>query len=264
MITPALLALALAAKPAPPPLAPAGPWYVRAEEEMCLLERRYPLGDRTMSLIFQPLLDLDQMEVYVISPGQGQQYAGKFSARVASSPEPFAGSYYSVGMPKTKNRLTRLTADRRLLEGLKDGDTLQIQAKPVDQTFTIVRPDKARVALQSCIDSLKKAWGIDADMAARAVVPMEGNPARYFGPDAYPYEAYRQGVYGRVVALLNIGTTGAVDHCRIVSSAGQLLNEGTCKAAARIRFKPPRDKDGKPLASTYVLPVRWVLPGSPG
>ena len=95
------------------------------------------------------------------------------------------------------------------------------------------------------------------------MLPLKGKPVRYFGPDTYPAEALRQRVYGRVIALLNIDTSGAVEHCRIVSSAGQLLNEGTCKAPQRIRFKPALDKDGRPLPSTYVLPVRWVLPGSP-
>ena len=269
MIAPVLLALALAAKPwvakpEPTPLMPNGPWYVRGEENMCLLERRYTLGDRTVSLVFQPLLDLPTMEVFVIDPkSSGRQYQGDFAATVAPAGTPFAGRYFSVSSDKGKARVTRLSVERQLLEGLKDGDRLHVRAKPLDQTFTMVRPEKARVALQSCIDGLKKEWGIDPEIAGRGVTPLEGNPARYFGPSTYPPEALRSGIYGRVIAFLNIDASGGVGKCRILSSAGQALNEGTCKAAARIRFKPARDKDGNGLPSTYLLPVRWVLPGSP-
>ena len=120
------------------------------------------------------------------------------------------------------------------------------------------------MALTSCVDGLKKAWGIDPADKDRAATPLEGNPARYFGTSDYPPEAYRSGIYGRVIALLTIDAAGAVSNCRILSSAGPALNAGTCKAAMRIKFKPPRDMDGKALPSTYILPVRWVLPGSPG
>lgn len=262
MIGITLLALALAAKPASPPVSPTGPWYVRAEENMCLLERRYVIGDQTIALIFQPLLDLEQMELFVIEPGGGgRQYVGTFSAEIARAEQPYTGRYFSVSA--SKSRVTRLTTERRLLNDLKDGDTLRIQARPVDQSFTIKRPEKVRGVLQECIDGLKKSWGINLDVEGRAVTPLEGNPARYFGPNSYPPEAYQQGIYGRVIALLNIDATGAVTNCRIVSSAGPALNEGTCTAARRIRFKPARDKEGQPLPSSYVLPVRWVLPNSP-
>ena len=139
---------------------------------------------------------------------------------------------------------------------------LSIAAKPVVLRFAIVQPDKAKVALAGCVADLKKAWGIDPDLTARTAIPLQGNPARYFSTANYPSEASDRGIYGRVIVLLSVTEQGTVGACRILSSAGEALNAGTCKAAMRIRFKPARDKDGKPLPSTYTLPVRWVLPGS--
>lgn len=253
----------LADKPAPPVVAPAGPWYVRAEENMCLLERRYPIGEEQVTLLFRPLLDLPTMEMYVIAPGRGDQYDGQFEATVGSDGTPFTGRYFSVITTGKKVRVTRLSVERRLLGGLKDGDQLHIKAKPVDMTFKLAKPEKARDTLKTCNVELQRSWGIDPETSARAVSPLEGNPARYFGPDAYPREALQKGIYGRVIALLSIDAAGTVTGCRIVSSAGPALNDGTCKAAARIRFKPPVDQNNKPLSSNYLLPVRWVLPGSP-
>ena len=258
------LAALLLAAALPAVTAPTGPWIVRADENLCLLERNYPVGDKTNTLVFQPLLDLPTMELYVVSPDRNyNQFTGDFAARIGEKGEPIIGHYYSVYVPRTKTRLTRMTLPRSALDTLADGDTLYVQAKPVNLAFKIVHPDKARTTLASCVTDLKKSWGIDPDMASRTVTPLEGNPGRYFNADSYPTEAFRQRVYGRVVALLNIGTDGTVVHCRIVSSAGTALNDGTCKVAQRIRFKPARDKDGTALPATYLLPVRWVLPGAP-
>lgn len=259
--------LVLAATAAPLPLKPSGPWIVQVEDNMCLLERNYPIGKGPAKqvLIFQPLLDLPTMDFYVMSDrgSSGQQYLGKFTVRIEPGARSYTGRYYSVASDKSGNRVTRFTLERAVLDELRDGDVMTVQARPVNSSFAIVRPDKARPALTGCIADLKKAWGVDTDDAARIATPLEGNPARYFNADSYPPEAYSQGIFGRVVTLLNVGTQGQVEKCRIVSSAGKALNDGTCKVAMRIRFKPARDAAGTALASTYVLPVRWVLPGSP-
>ena len=259
MILPLLLASAT-----PSPVAPTGPWIVSVEENMCLLERHYPAARDQTSLVFQPLLDLPTMELFIATAdGYDNQHVGTFKVRVEPGARTFTGHYFSAHVPTTTRRLTRLTIDRVMLDGLRDGDTLFVQAKPINAGFSIVRPEKARPALDGCIADLKKSWGIDPDRDARAVTTLDGNPARYFGPNAYPKEALDKGIYGKVIALLNITPEGTVENCRIVSSAGRLLNEGTCTAARRIRFKPPLDAQGKPLASTYLLPVRCHLPGAP-
>lgn len=261
---PLILPLLAAIAPPPVPLKPTGPWIVRAEENLCLLERSYPVGNKRLSLIFQPLLDLTTMEVFVIGGDKkgDRQFTGDFKADVQPGARDYDGRYFSV-VGRSKYRITRLSVDRTILDELRDGEALRIQAKPIDLSFVIVKPDAARIALTKCIDGLKKAWGIDSADRDRVATPLDGNPARYFSTSDYPPEAYRNGIYGRVVALLNIDAAGAVSNCRILSSAGPALNAGTCRAAMRIRFKPARDMDGKPLPTTYILPVHWVLPGLP-
>ncbi|WP_419808426.1 energy transducer TonB [Sphingomonas sp.] len=256
-----LLPLLLAAAAPPPVLTSVGPWVVNVSENMCLLQRSFPVGEKKVMLVFQPLLDLDSMELYVITDDTSQrQYQGNYTARIGREGQEITGRYYSVWAAASRSRITRLTTDRTVLEHLQDGDTLAIEARPVNLSFRIVRPANARTALQSCIVDLKRSWGIDPDVASRTATQLEGNPAQYFGPDSYPREALRQGIYGRVIALLNTTPAGTVERCHIVSSAGPALNDGTCKAAMRIRFRPARDADGKPLPSTYLLPVRWILP----
>lgn len=262
---PLTILLAAAAVAPSPPMTPVGPWQVRAEENLCLLQRDYTAGPEKVSLLFQPLLDLDTMELFVITADRSdKQYVGSFTVATGPSAEPYEGKYFSIYAPARKVRVTRLSIDRAALDRIKDGDVLTIKAKPVNRSFTVVRPEKARIALRDCVDDLKRSWGIDPEMKDRTATPLEGDPARFFSYSDYPAEAVNKGIYGRVVALLNVDQGGAVTHCRIVSSAGSELNAGTCKQAVRIRFKPARDIDGKPLPSTYILPVRWVLPGAPG
>lgn len=245
-------------------LQPVSPWMVRSEEGLCLLERHYQADGQPISLMFQPMLDLPSMELFVITPDKtDKQYVGAFTATLGAA-EPMTGDYISVVSSKSKLRVTRLSITREVLDRMKHGDRLAIKADPVDRSFLIVQPDLPKLQLAGCIADLKKAWGIDPDIKDQIASQLEGNPAKWFSPNSYPREAWSNGIYGRVIALLNINDKGGVSACRILSSAGAALNAGTCKAAMNIRFTPARDVAGKPMPSTYILPVRWVLPGTEG
>ncbi|MGI4732620.1 MAG: energy transducer TonB [Janthinobacterium lividum] len=91
---------------------------------------------------------------------------------------------------------------------------------------------------------------------------LKGNPGQYFGPDAYPPGALRAEAQGRVVAALTVGTDGRVSGCSVTTSSGNSdLDDATCRIAKRsVRFTAAKDASGAPIASSYTLPVRWVLP----
>jgi len=91
---------------------------------------------------------------------------------------------------------------------------------------------------------------------------LRGNPGQFFGADNYPPAAIRAGAQGRVVARLSVGADGRVADCSVTASSGNDdLDSTTCRIArSRIRFTPAKDDNGNNMASTYTLPVRWVLP----
>jgi len=97
-------------------------------------------------------------------------------------------------------------------------------------------------------------------VSQRAAV--QGNPGRFFGPDAYPPAAIRAEAQGRVVAALTVGPDGRVSGCTVTSSSGNSdLDDATCRIArSKVRFTPAKDDAGNPTSSSYTLPVRWVLP----
>lgn len=91
---------------------------------------------------------------------------------------------------------------------------------------------------------------------------LKGNPAQFFGPDAYPPAAIRAEAQGRVVAALTIGPDGRVSACSVTTSSGNSdLDDATCRIArSKVKFTPAKDDAGNPTSSSYTLPVRWVLP----
>lgn len=91
---------------------------------------------------------------------------------------------------------------------------------------------------------------------------LKGNPGQFFGTDNYPPAAIRAGAQGRVVARLSVGADGRVTDCTVSASSGnEDLDSTTCRIAkSRVRFSPAKDDSGNAIASTYTLPVRWVLP----
>ena len=105
------------------------------------------------------------------------------------------------------------------------------------------------------------AWQRKPSVVGKAA-GVKGNPGEFFGGDSYPPAAIRAGEQGRVVARLEIGVDGRVKECSVAESSGSAsLDAKTCEIAlGRITFTPALDESGSPIASSYTLPVRWVLP----
>lgn len=101
-----------------------------------------------------------------------------------------------------------------------------------------------------------------APPAVSKAAGLKGNPGQFFGADNYPPSAIRAEEQGRVVAKLTVGTDGRVTDCVVTTSSNSsALDQATCRIAkSRVRFTPAIDAAGNPVASSYTLPVRWVLP----
>lgn len=257
-----LNALMLAtAMPQSAALMPTGPWQVRADEDRCRLERTYIQGEGKLTIGFEPSLVNEHVDLLVLTEDAStRSYAGNFALTISPGARHFVGHYDSLKLAGQNSRVTRVFIDMPALFGLKDGDVLHVEATPITYDLTITHPDKARDALNGCIADLKKSWGVQPLVNGQVPPTLAGNPAVWFGADAYPSDAFRQHIQGRVITVLTVGDDGAVKHCRVVVSPNPALDDGTCKAAAHIRFLPARGPDGTALASTYIMPVRWTLP----
>lgn len=109
--------------------------------------------------------------------------------------------------------------------------------------------------------------GAQSDAAPARVEPTpRAELATLFGPNAYPPLAATAREDGTVIAALAIDPQGAVTACRIVTTSNSTsLDVGTCRimTGRKTSFSPARDAAGKPVAGSYELKVRWVLPEAP-
>ena len=77
-------------------------------------------------------------------------------------------------------------------------------------------------------------------------------------PD-YPWSARRRGREGVVVLRLDVASTGEVLQTSILQSSGEpVLDQAATEALSRWRLTPARE-NGKPVAATITVPIRFVL-----
>lgn len=259
----ALLAGLATAPAAVPPLQPIGPWQIEAAENMCLLAHGFGAGDSRITVAFQPMFTTKTMEIIVLTPRDGSdQRGGKATVAFSPTGKRLDGEYFSVDLPDQNRRLARLTVDSAAFDELKGTSELAIKAPPIDLSLHIPSVGKALAAFDDCQKNLLASWGVDPASLDEERAPKPHNIPHLFGSDDYPIQAIRAGVYGRVVTVLQVSAGGKVTNCRVVASAGKMLNDGTCAVAMRATFDPAHDAQGKPVSSIFVLPVHWMLPGS--
>ena len=249
-------------RPAPTVLPHTGPWTVAAEDNLCLLSHGFGTTDAKVTLAFQPLLTASMMELIVLAPDRtADQRTGEATVTLQPGDRTLHATYVSVPTRDHARRLTRMTISSEVMADLAAARTLTVEADRLAMTFQLAPPAKALLAIDACQRDLLTEWGVDPALVDGAHRPVARDPSRSFNADSYPPAAVREGVSGRVVAVLQVDARGTVSNCRVVASAGEALNATTCSIARKIPFIPAHDDAGRAVPSIYVLPVRWVMPG---
>lgn len=101
-------------------------------------------------------------------------------------------------------------------------------------------------------------------IAPKSVISPPTNPLLepLFTADDYPWDAFKNGWKGEVVADLIVGRDGRVRQCSIFKASGyDSLDKRTCDVLIeRARFAPARDANGNPVEDTFRAPViKWKL-----
>lgn len=89
-----------------------------------------------------------------------------------------------------------------------------------------------------------------------------GNLLSLFSADDYPESALSAGAQGTTTVRFEIGTTGRITSCSVISSSGNsALDAATCRVLqSRARFTPAKDSNGNPTTDSMTQSVKWVLP----
>lgn len=76
----------------------------------------------------------------------------------------------------------------------------------------------------------------------------------------YPAEALRRSIHGRVMLRVTVSVDGAVSDLEVAQTSGHhMFDAAALKAVQRWRFEPAR-RDGRPVMSTVLLPIRFLPP----
>jgi TonB family protein len=242
------------------PLQPTGKWQVAFEESLCAMSRPYGAAEQGPTLAFRPFPMNDRAEVAIVEP-RGKNARRDGAAEVAFAPGRTLPASFSAFGTAQGVRVVHVYLDRSLLHELAGAESVTIRADNRSYAFAVPKAASALKVLDQCETSLLQQWGVDPALKTGALAKLRGNPSSYFSPADYPTEALRAEHRGRAVALLAVSAGGSVSSCRIVESSGApTLDTETCRIAQqRLRFDPALDAAGKPVASQYLLPVRWQL-----
>lgn len=248
----------LAAQSAPAPLAPHGKWVVDFGD-LCTLMRSYgPDGGLTLGL--RPVTG-GSIILLVMYGGAGTKLrVGKARVTLGDTVVGDIG-YFTTSDPRTNQSVTVIRTTRDRLAGLGGATTIRIKTgEQPEQAFLIPSADKSLAVLASCENDLLKSWGVDADAIAQPVDA--GEWMTWYSYDDYPASALSGGEQGTVTFRVTVDASGHPSDCVIIgSSESTALDQTTCQVVLRRgRFKPARDKSGKPVPSIWSSSVIWRLP----
>lgn len=77
---------------------------------------------------------------------------------------------------------------------------------------------------------------------------------------AYPAEARRLGIEGKIRVRLLVDASGKVSQARLLGALGHGLDELALARARAIQFHPARDSDDRPVASVVIWTFTFTLP----
>jgi protein TonB len=85
------------------------------------------------------------------------------------------------------------------------------------------------------------------------------------GPSDYPERAYRSRIGGTVHLRFTVAPDGRVSDCRVTRSSGSReLDDVTCRLIVRrFRYRPARNAEGRPIASSVVGEHVWEVAPQP-
>ena len=214
-------------------LAPIGPWRVSTDENgACTLSRSYGAADHPVATMFEATPGQKMMQAFVLARDNGGGAPGGKAMLTLSPGQAIAADYTSSKVPNSDQRLTRFETDVAVFDGLATAKTVTFMSD-TSVTIAIRNGQGAITAFDACQAKRLASWGLDPNLFARGK-PMPTpipSPLPWFSHDAYPAEALRNHLTGRVVALLEVGEDGRVKGCRAAVSAGKALDTATCDQA---------------------------------
>lgn len=239
------------------PLVPSGKWIVDYRPDMCVVSRQFGAGPQAATLAIKPTVDMSSSSatMLILVPNTGGKDRREGSATVALEPskDTTKVDFVSWVLKDQDTRAYSFVVGSEFGAKMSAGSELDLTMGSVSFQLRTGSLQSPMSALKACNTDLFQSWGVDVSAVAEPI-----STTSWFGPDAYPVDAVRNGQQGAVVAIVTVTPDGKPAACKVViSSKVESLDKATCKEAmTRARFAPA---PGSTMRS-MVLSTRWVLP----
>jgi TonB family protein len=264
------------------PMPPSGKWEVEYTATSCQAKRRF--GDISIGIEPAPLGQT--VNLIVVGPGQADRFARQYSTMI--DPGDGGGPFRTTSLvapSKAKGRRAMMTVlspaeAQRIERGtrLRIGTTRALtRLRTPTRTPTPQSQMSADVALAyspalsramaACSDDLRKHWGMVDGQLAKPAVRAEGDLRSLFSDDDYPADALEAENTGTTRFLIMVDEQGLPMDCVVIESSGVAsLDAMGCQVIRdRLKFKPARDANGKPVKDTFTSPpIRWSISSARG
>jgi len=231
-------------------------------EATCTLSRDYGAGADKVTLGIRTVPTGLGRQVVLATAGKAAPDRGASAITLLPGGQPVTGTYMRGPLPGGAGQLAMVFVPEAAFAGVEQASAIDVRLGNEHHNLALPGIAGAIKALAKCQDDLLGSWGIDPAERLQEASHVTGNPARLFGPTAYPPAAIEAHAQGSVISVVGVDPRGGVTSCKVVVSSGnKALDDGTCDIIrGKAHFTPARDKAGNGVASHYVLPMRWVLP----
>ncbi|MEL6876308.1 MAG: energy transducer TonB [Pseudomonadota bacterium] len=249
-----------------PALAPASPWNVRYEQNVCELRRTFGSGDSETLFLLSAGSNLGTGKIVLVTKGKTGNSRKRIAMELgtATYPEKLRGQIFYNR--KTVESVWQVFGiDTNWFENSVKDDILIISSgKSRRLALAVGKLSEPMAALATCQRDLLAQMGFDHTRIANLKsLPKPANyPGYWLLASDYPSHSLRLGHQGATTFQIEVLADGKIGDCSILKSSGHKeLDQASCRAmTANAKFHPAVDKDGNPVAAPYVSTTTWSIP----
>lgn len=188
---------------------------------------------------------IETMEVFMLSPEDNERSSNP-TENLTKPPRTFTSKKLKVSDEKIK--VTETTKEIELTTTQKEG----VQGNDDFQGANLTSGSQ-NLKVGQVVESTGEKTPIDTEFGS-----VTGPKFIYYEKPNYPPMARRLGKEGKVLLRLTIDEKGELIKIEVLESAPYGFTEAAIEALKKSKFAPAK-KDGKPVPSRALLPVKFIL-----
>jgi protein TonB len=155
--------------------------------------------------------------------------------------------------PPPSEALASIEAEPPVIDVPRAAPSQPMVTTPTTLSLRQLPPRQRRAAVLASLTATLAKAVVEPTIKGRQIAP------RFFHnpPPTYPAEAYVLRLQGTVLLRLHIAATGNIARVELVKTSGHAVLDAAAASAVRQWRAQPAMRDGRPVATTRLLPVRF-------